>query len=273
MNIYRKIQRFYRRAETEKRIIGHSVLGRDLVAVKVGQGAPVGIAVYAIHGREWVSSLLACEHYRRGVEGSVWLVPLSNPDGAMLSQKGIASAYGSAHFPFLSAYTAKQLRAWKANARGVDLNVNFDARWGTGVKNVRKRGAENYIGERAFSEPETQALRDFTQEISPDYTVSFHTKGEEIYWYFGQSASDCLRDFSIGQWLSRSTGYPLRLASGSAGGYKDWCIEVLKIPAFTVELGDDRLHHPLRGMAHYMDIKNKAGDALYALSCGVKEWL
>lgn len=273
MNIYRKTQRFYRLVETEKSIIGRSVLGRKLFAVKVGQGSPVGIAVYAIHGREWASSLLAYEHYRRGVEGSVWLVPLANPDGAMLSQKGIASAFGSAHFSFLSAYTAKQLRAWKANARGVDLNVNFDAHWGTGVKNVRKRGAENYIGERAFSEPETQALRDFTQEIHPDYTVSFHTKGGEIYWCFGQSAENCLRDFTIGQRLSQSTGYPLRLTDSSAGGYKDWCIASLHIPAYTVELGDDRLRHPLGRTAYCMDIKNKAGDALYALSCGVKEWL
>lgn len=272
MNIYKKTVCFYKRAKAEKRIFGHSALGRGLFAVKMGEGAPVGIAVYAIHGREWVSSLLAFEHYRRGASGTVWLIPLANPDGAMLSQKGIASAAGSAYQGFLSAYTAKQLKNWKANARGVDLNVNFDAKWGLGEKNVRRRGAENYIGERAFSEPESLALRNFTQKIAPDYTVSFHTKGEEIYWYFGQSSDTCLRDFQIGQTLSASTGYPLRLAKGSVGGYKDWCISALGIPAYTVELGCDRLSHPLGTAAYITDIKKNCKDALYALSCGVKEW-
>ena len=32
----------------------------------------------------------------------------------------------------------------------------------------------------------------------------------------------------------------------SAGGYKDWCIENLKIPAITIEVGDDRLSHPIK---------------------------
>lgn len=31
----------------------------------------------------------------------------------------------------------------------------------------------------------------------------------------------------------------------SAGGYKDWCVEKLKLPAFTVEVGKDEWKHPL----------------------------
>ena len=51
---------------------------------------------------------------------------------------------------------------YKANANGVDLNVNFDAKWGSGESNLTTINDENYIGKHPFSESETKALRDFT---------------------------------------------------------------------------------------------------------------
>jgi g-D-glutamyl-meso-diaminopimelate peptidase len=273
MDIYREISRFFGGVKTEKRIIGNSVQRRNLYAIRLGEGNPVGIAVYGIHGREWLTARLAKAHYadglRQGVAGTIWLIPLANPDGALLSQKGLSAAKGCPYFRFLSAYSNGELRQWKANARGVDLNVNFAAEWGKGVRNVRRRGAENYIGEKPFSEPETLALKRFTEEIKPDYTVSFHTKGEEIYWYFGQGALETARDYRIGQALSMATGYPLRLARGSVGGYKDWCISALKIPSYTVEVGADNFAHPLRGAA-FMDVYQHCGGALFALSTAVR---
>jgi g-D-glutamyl-meso-diaminopimelate peptidase len=134
---------------------------------------------------------------------------------------------------------------WKANINGVDLNVNFDAKWGTGVKNITYPAFESYIGASPFSENETKALRDFTFKIKPDATVSYHTKGEEIYWEFNQNEKDSERDYNIALALSKVTGYSLKLTPGSAGGYKDWCIQRLKIPSFTIEAGSDSLSHPI----------------------------
>ena len=265
MDIYHEITRFYKRVRTEKKIIGESRLGRKLYAIKLGEGDPVGIALYAIHGREWLSARLAKAHFEYGAFGTVWLIPLANPDGALLSQRGLSSVKKEVYSRFLSAYTDGELRLWKANAAGVDLNVNFDAQWGKGQKNRFRRGAENYVGRAPFCEPETRAIRDFTEEIHPNYTVNFHTKGEEIYWYFGQSIDTCLRDFRVGMALSKATGYSLRLAKGSVGGYKDWCVSRLGIPAYTVELGNDRFAHPLNALA-YGEIVDKCGGALYALS-------
>lgn len=68
-----------------------------------------------------------------------------------------------------------------------------------------------------FSEPETRALKMFTEKIRPDFTVSYHTKGEEIYWYYGQPLSSCVRDKRMAMALSKATGYPLAHAAGSAG--------------------------------------------------------
>ena len=265
MDIYQEITNFYQRAKTEKTVVGKSLFHRNIYALKIGDGKPVGLAQYAIHGREWITAKLALHHFSVGVYGSLWLVPLLNPDGAILSQCGLQSAPKSARKRLLRINGGEDFSLWKANGRGVDLNVNFDARFGQGVKNVRVAGAENYVGKRPFSEPETRALKHFTLKVRPDYTVSYHTKGEEIYWYFYQSSTQRERDFHLAQTLASSTGYPLKETKGSVGGYKDWCIESLKIPAFTVETGLDTLSHPLQENA-LADIIQKNGDSLKRLS-------
>ncbi len=266
MDIYAEVQAFFKRVKTEKRIIGKTYFGRDIYAVKMGEGQPVGIAQYGIHGREYITAKLAFAHYVHGVKrGSYWLIPLANPDGALLSQVGIVSVPKAERGRLIDCNRgADNFSLWKANGRGVDLNVNFAARWGKGAKNSPKAGAENGIGTRAFSERETQALRDFTREIKPDFTVSYHTKGEEIYWRFYQSSRTCPRDFALAKALSASTGYPLKEAKGSVGGYKDWCIQSLKIPAFTVETGRDSLLHPIgeEGLQDIIEKNEKSLDDL-----------
>ena len=267
MDIYQTVEEFYESVSAEKRVIGKSLFGRELYAVKMGEGAPVGLAQYAMHGREFITARLAIEQYKRGVaKGSVWLVPLVNPDGALLSEVGLCSAPPETRDELLCLNGGEpDFSLWKANGRGVDLNVNFAAEWGKGAKNVRFAGAENYIGKRPFSESETLALKNFTEMIKPQYTVSYHTKGEEIYWYFYQPLRVCARDKALALSLSRSTGYPLRTAKGSAGGYKDWCIQRHGIPSFTVEAGADELRHPIRENELH-DIVEKNINALYDLS-------
>lgn len=247
MDIFEEVSAWYNRFQGEKRIIGKSTLGRELYAVKIGVGSPIGIAQYTIHAREWITTKLAIFHAEYGVKkGSVWIVPLINPDGALLSQKGLSSVADKEKRERLLAWNKHDdFSLWKANANGVDLNVNFPADWGQGEKNVFYPASENYVGKKPFSEQETQALKSFTEEVSPDFTVSFHTKGEEIYWYYYQPLYACARDKKIALRLSDATGYPLKKATGSVGGYKDWCIKSLRIPSFTLEIGKDEYSHPL----------------------------
>lgn len=266
MNIYECITDFYERQKTEKKIVGKTAFGRTMYALKVGTGAPLGIVTYAIHGREFITAKLAIAQFLRGVEkGSCWFLPLVNPDGALLSEVGSSSAPVWAQENLLRLNGGEDFSLWKANGRGVDLNVNFSARWGRGAQNVRTAGSENYVGEHPCSESETKALCAFTREVCPDYTVSYHTKGEEIYWRFHQSPREEKRDLRLAECLSEATGYPLKEAKGSVGGYKDWCIEKLKIPAFTIEAGKDECAHPL-GEDALEDIIAKNVDAIYALS-------
>lgn len=241
MDIYRRIRAAYGAYTGEKRVIGRSFDGRALFAFRMGEGRPLGIAVYAIHAREWVTALLALEHLKRSVPfGSVWCVPLMDPDGALLVQRGIESVRPPRREALLSLNGGNDFSLWKANAEGTDLNVNFPARWGKGKQNVFSPAPANFVGECPLSAPESRALAAFTLKEKPDYTLSFHTKGEEIYWEFDGAG------FVMGaRVLARSTGYTPKIISGSAGGYKDWCLKRLKIPAYTIECGSDRLAHPI----------------------------
>lgn len=264
----------------EVRTIGRSVFGRDIIAAKAGSGAKKIIVTAAIHARENVTASLVAEA-ALGYKGNatVWFVPLVNPDGAELVANG-AEAFGGRGFmpketdkteliangdkefrtadAFAEALGAagealiringgsRDFSLWKANARGVDLNVNFDANFGQGRQNVFSPAPENYVGEYPFSEPETRALRDFTLETGPDLTISYHAKGRLVYWYFGQSGEAKERDRRIAAAAAKTLGYSLGAAfTDSAGGYKDWCVSALGIPALTIETVRDTLAHPL----------------------------
>jgi len=55
-----------------------------------------------------------------------------------------------------------------------------------------------------------------------------------------------VRDEVIAKKFADSTGYKIKnVESVSSGGYKDWCVEKLKIPAITIEVGSDDLSHPI----------------------------
>ena len=261
MDVVDRVYRFYRRYRGEKLIYGQSACGAPLVALFAGRHEyPVLLVQCAIHAREWVTALLALEQISRGMpRGGAYFLPLANPDGAALCLRGerFLRTLSPAHARALRALGASPL--WKANARGVDLNVNFDAGWGRGGRNVFAPAPENYVGAHPFSEPETCALRDLTLRIRPDATLSFHTKGEEIYWEYGQPPAALARDGRLARALAAHSGYALRAAPHSHGGYKDWCIRRLGIPSFTVEAGSDALSHPLGRSALGAIIEKTAG--------------
>ena len=238
MDVTEVLDFFYRRWQGEKGYIGLTEKGKPIPFFAVSKTrAPVVLAQYAIHAREYIATYLALKQAEdfllRGKKGTVYFIPAVNPDGIEIVLSGNP--------------------LYKANAKGVDLNVNFDARWGEGARNVRERGTENYIGEYPFSAAETRALRDFTLYVMPDATLSYHSKGEEIYWEFFQDGAQRERDLAIAKTVSDSIGYPLKSAGVSAGGYKDWCIEKLHIPALTLEVGKDYLTHPI-GAEHADEI-------------------
>lgn len=225
--IFYEVKKFYQSFKGKKCVIGYSCLGREIFAFHIGSNTGRQfISTYSIHAREWICARLAIKHIKTGLKsGGGWVIPLVNPDGAIICET---------KFPL-----------WKANVRGVDLNCNFDADWGSGRLNTKTRGSENCIGDYPFSEAETIALKNFTLKIRPYVTLSFHTKGEEIYWEFNGAG-----DRKGAEILSSATGYTAKRIYGSAGGYKDWCIQKLHIPAYTIECASDNLKHPITKIRH-----------------------
>ncbi len=270
MDVFEEVSRAYAAWNGEKCIFGRSVQGRPLYAFFAGENAfPVGICQAAMHAREWVTAYLVLGQLARGVRrGGVWFLPLVNPDGALLSQCGADTMDMVRRESVLRLSDGQPLSLWKANAEGVDLNVNFPARWGTGKTNVRTPAPANYIGHAPLCAPESRALAAFTLRVRPAFTVSYHTKGEEIYWRFHQPPRRLARDLRLAKLLRSATGYPLKEAPMSAGGYKDWCIRALKIPAFTVEVGREEGEHPL-GKAELFDIFKKNLDSIERLTEGI----
>ena len=230
MNILDLNKKFYKRFKGKKGIIGLSEQSRLIYFYGVEKtDYPRLIVQSSIHAREYITAYLTLKLIKRAnkvlQKGSVYFVPILNPDGVNI--------------------VLNESPLYKANARGVDLNVNFDARWGTGEKNVIEKASENYIGKYPFSERETRAIRDFTYYVKPNLTISYHAKGEEIYYEFFQDGLEKERDRKLANIISSCTGYKVKPTLNSAGGYKDWCIEKLKIPALTIEVGNDDLSHPI----------------------------
>ena len=55
-----------------------------------------------------------------------------------------------------------------------------------------------------------------------------------------------MRDLYYAYLVSKCTRYKIVTGLESSGGYKDWCVEKLKIPAMTIEVGSDKLIHPIK---------------------------
>lgn len=235
--------------------VGNSTLGKNILATHVGSFDGTQIIIQGgIHAREYISSLLMIEQARYlhsndlVKEGGIYFIFLTNPDGAEIALDGIAQIPCEITRQYLTLGNngRDDFSTFKANVNLVDLNTNFDADWGEGGQNVFCPNAENFVGFYPNSEREVQNLINFTQRIKPSLTISYHSKGEVIYYGFeGESEQNIVRDRAIGEQLSTLTGYPLIFTENSTGGYKDWCIKNLQIPAYTIEVGSNSLSHPI----------------------------
>ena len=234
---------------------GKSTLGKNILATHIGEySGPQVIIQAGIHSREWITTLLLVEqarylHNTEAVEGGgIYFIFLTNPDGIEIALDGIDSVDCEITRNYLISANNGSLdfSRYKANINLVDLNTNFDASWGQGAQNVFCPAPENFVGFYPNSEREVQNLINLTLRNKPLITISYHSKGNIIYYGFeNESEKNIIRDRQIGETLSETTGYPLVFTENSTGGYKDWSINTLQIPSYTIEVGDPNLEHPL----------------------------
>ncbi|MBQ0084415.1 MAG: M14 family metallocarboxypeptidase [Clostridiales bacterium] len=238
--------------------IGKSVLGRDIISLQIGREKEYVLLAAAFHGSEHITTNLLlkfteelCCAFSNGsplggynisriLSGrGVIILPLVNPDGAEISINGPISAGNMKKT--VEKLSRGDYPHWNANLRGVDINHNFDADWGSVKKREQAAGIwgpapSKYGGERPFSEPETLALAKLCEAHNIRHALAFHSQGEVI---FADSPVKIPRMDKIAQILSTSSGYCIAEPQGTAvgGGFKDWFIKRFERPAFTVEIG------------------------------------
>ena len=235
------------------RVISKTKYKRKIIAVEkiLNRSSSTAIFLSSIHARENITTDLVFELIKRGCFNDLKCINLSfilmaNPDGVELEQFGLECFNKKTQKKLIEMNGgSKDFSMWKANAVGVDINNNFDARFGTNV-GAKKPASQGFVGRRKNSEKETKAIVKYTKKIKPFITISYHTKGEEIYYNFFQEGKRLERDRIIAEKFAQITGYVIKnVENSSSGGYKDWCVEKLKIPALTIEVGSDYLSHPI----------------------------
>jgi protein MpaA len=163
-------------------VIGHSVQGRPLRAVELGDPSSARrvLVVGCIHGDECAGLAVVGLLRRSQPSFDLWLVPNLNPDG-------------------LAAHT-------RANAHGVDLNRNFPSQW----------QAAGGGGPRPFSEPETRAIRALIARLKPDLTIWLH-QPQDLVRAWGPSVAAARRFARAAGLRFRALRWP----NGSASNWQN----------------------------------------------------
>lgn len=261
--------------------IGRSEAGRTLDALMLGEGEQAVLLCGAIHAQESITAtvlLCLCEQLCQGLDRGgtvcdielrrvlsgrrVWIIPMCNPDGVDIARHGAQAA--GRYAALVRRVAGEHPAVWQANARGVDLNHNFDAGWDVLQQMERAQGivgpsARQWGGLRPESESETRALADLCRAQRFRHIVCLHTQGEEIYWQYGNNTPPQAE--LMARVAASVSGYRVAQPQGLAshGGMKDWFIESIGNPAFTLEMGIGQ--NPL-AWQQFDGIYNKAREML-----------
>ena len=247
---------------TQKYSIGSSVEGRTIWAVKISdnpntnENEPAVGFDALVHAREPQSMATQMyfiwyllENYGTDPEATylvnnreIYCVPCFNPDGYEYNRQTDPNGGG---------YWRKNRRNNGGGCYGVDLNRNFGYQWGYDNQGSSPDPcASTYRGESAFSEPESQAIRDLA--IAKNYGTHFnmHTHGGYILYpwgYINEETPDSLTYREFAALLTSYSGYAYGsggqlLGYNSNGSVRDWMYgeqtDKNKIYGYTIEIGN-----------------------------------
>jgi carboxypeptidase T len=179
----------------------------------------------------------------------IFVIPMVNPDGVEYNwRKNRAPNYGSFG------------KADEITSYGVDLNRNYDYLWylpyilplNYMLPLIINDQSWNYRGEHAFSEFETQSVRDFVlSHDNIEISLSYHSYSEVIFYPWMHTSlptPDEETFISVGQNISQIDGYDLRTHGwgdhdyiiprfgGTIGSSENWLYATQGIIAYTMEL-------------------------------------
>ena len=242
----------------ELREIGRSVEERPIWALRIGERRSSERKLLFMgchHAREWIAvevPYLLAEHLVKNAgqapveqwlqTGEIWVAPMVNPDGY--------------------EYSRNQYRLWRKNRRpnadgsiGVDPNRNYGYMWGTRNDDISSHvpSDDTYVGPRAFSEPETQAVRNLVARELFRGIITYHSYTQVILYPWGYTTQPILDPVDrtamtelaeqMQQLIKGVHGLTYRPQQSSqlygipvVGDTTDWTYGEYGIPSFTIEL-------------------------------------
>ena len=263
-NINEVINEIYRLGEEFSFVdvfqIGKSVLGRPILALKIGVRDNCIVYAGGFHGSERLTvltNLLFVEDFCTSLRDntdfsiasarnaifnkSIIVVPCVNPDGYEIALNGASTA--GAFAPKITQINGNNdIKFWNANANGIDINHNFDAGFDI-IKEIERQDGitgpspRRYGGTMPNSEAETQAMVNLVERNNVVQVIAWHSQGEEIYWQYGDNTPE--KSYRLAQLFSTASGYKVAqpAAGASHAGFKDWFIDTTGNPGFTIEIG------------------------------------
>ncbi len=237
-------------------VIGVTVDNRNIYDVVLGNPNAEKCVMFqaTCHAREYMCSQLVMrqieyylDNYYKEYGGEsykdifdqvcVHIVPMTNPDGVTLAQKGV---YG-----IKSSSLRKRLKKmpgisnpsnWKANTRGVDLNNQFDYRFKR-KKSLKKYARyAGYGGPYPVSERESKALLYVVNTYSPKAVVNYHAMGNVIFHNYKSDKATGRKVARLTARIKKVTGYSY-LGTSPGPGFANYLVRKRRIPATTVEIG------------------------------------
>ena len=183
---------------SEKISIGISLEGRDIWAIKITDNheieeyEPQALYTGLHHAREPMSYMNLFyfmhwlgENYTTNTlaqhivdNRELWFIPAINPDGLVYNQTISPNGGGMQR---------KNTRDTCSDTPiGVDLNRNYSYMWGYDNEGSSPDGcSETYRGNSPFSEPETQAVRDFVEQHNFKINFNYHSYSDLLIYPFG----------------------------------------------------------------------------------------
>jgi len=170
-------------------------------------------------------------------------------------------------------YHRKNMRVNSDNSIGVDLNRNYDS-WWCEAGASHSPWSDTYCGTKAFSEPESQAVKKFIEARKNLKThISYHSYASSVLYPWGGSEEDVPdpKDkqvfINMAAEMGRLTGYRPEKSSDlyvATGDSCDWAYAAGRIFAFTFELEGHSFYPGAAAITKAVTSNVKA--ALYMLS-------
>ncbi len=251
----------YPQLVSEKFALGYSLEGHPLWAVRLSDNPEQHEAdepVFWLDGLHHAREPISGETVLRFAQGllsqyaqnpdiayllhtrQILLVPCVNPDGYLYNQQLAPDGGG---------FWRKNRRRNEDGSVGVDLNRNYDWFWGKASAGVYEQGSSSrysdtdYRGSSAFSEPETQAIRNAMETFSPAIAMTLHGYGQEWMYPWGYTSSpapDVERLQHYAQLMAHElfrVGNAWELYGITNGAADDYFYGKHQILSYTVEIG------------------------------------